>query len=83
MLRVEQQRMAALRADVFMAAVAIGKLLVIVLPEKTRQCMADAGDRAILGEVIGAASTLAPVAGRLLEHVVVDVMAPEKTRQLG
>ena len=31
---VEQQRMSALRADVFMAPVAVGELLVVMLTEK-------------------------------------------------
>jgi len=81
-LRLEQQRVPALRADVFMTAVAIGELLVVVLAEEARQRVTDARDRSILGQVAGAAS--APPIGtrRLLEDVVVDVMAPNCTRQL-
>ena len=83
MLCIEQQRMAALRAHVFMAAVAIREFFVIVLAEKTLQRVADTGDRAILGEVIRAASALAFVTGRLLEDVVVDVMPPKEAREPG
>jgi len=43
-LRVEEQRMPALRADVFVTAVAIGELLVVVLAEKTRQRVTNACD---------------------------------------
>ena len=75
----EHQRMPALRAHVFVAAVAIGELLVIVLAEKTRQRVTNPGDRAVLGQVPGAAAAPAPVAGGLLEDVVVDVVAPQET----
>jgi hypothetical protein len=75
--------MAALRADVFVTAVAIGELLVVVLAEKTRQRVANAGGRAIFGEVFGSASAAPRVTVCLLEDVVVDVMAPEETRQFG
>jgi hypothetical protein len=82
-LRIEQQRMPALRADVFVTAVAIGELLVIVLAEKTRQRVTNAGDRAIFGEVFGSATAAPPVTACLLEDVVVNVMAPQETRHFG
>jgi hypothetical protein len=55
-LGLEQQRMPALRAHVFVTAVAIGELLVIVRAEKTRQRVTHARDRPILGQVAGAAA---------------------------
>ena len=82
-LGIEQQGMSALRADVFVTAVAIGELLVVMLAEKTRQRVTNARDRSILGQVFGSAPAPPVVAARLLEHVVVDVMAPEETRQFG
>jgi hypothetical protein len=78
---LEQQRMAALRADVFVAAVAIRELLVIVLAEKARQRVPHARDRAILRQIRSATPAVAAFAGGLLEHVVIDVMAPQETRQ--
>jgi hypothetical protein len=78
-LGVEQQRVAALGAHVFVAAVAIGELLVAVLAEEARQRVPDPRDRAVLGEVFGAAATPAIVAARPLERVVVDVMPPQNT----
>jgi hypothetical protein len=36
-LGVEEQRMPALRADIFVTAVAIGEFLVVVVAEETRQ----------------------------------------------
>jgi hypothetical protein len=80
-LGLEQQRMAALRADVFVAAVAIGELLVVVLAEEARQRMPHARERSILGQIIRATAAVAAFAVRLLEGVVVDVMAPKETRQ--
>jgi hypothetical protein len=43
-LGIEQQRVSALRADVFVTAVAIGELLVVVLAEEARQRMTNASD---------------------------------------
>jgi hypothetical protein len=82
-LGVEEQRMPALRAHVFMTAVAIGQLLVVVLAEETRQRMPHARDRSIFRQVFGAAPAPPVAAARLLEDVVVDVMAPQETRQPG
>ena len=83
-LRVEQQRMAALRADVFVAAVAIGELLVVVLAEEARQRVPHPRDRSVFGQVIGCRTgTAGRSVPRLLEDVVVDVMAPERARQFG
>jgi hypothetical protein len=79
-LRIEQQRMAALRADVFVAAVAIGELLVMVFAEKTRQRVTHVRQRSVFSKIVGAAAAF-PSARRLLEDVVVDVMSPQKTRQ--
>jgi hypothetical protein len=79
-LRLEQQRMPALRADVFMTAVAIGELLVVVLAEEARQRVTHAGDRSIFGQVFGAAAAPPRPPLGLLEDVVVDVMAPKETR---
>ena len=80
---VEEQRMPALAADVFVTAVAIGELLVIVLAEKARQRVPNVRDRSILAEVFGSASAAPAVSPRLLEDVVVHVMAPQETRQFG
>ena len=80
-LRIKQQRMPALRADVFVTAVASGELLVIVLAEKTRQGVPDVRQRAILGEVVRAASAFPAAAFCLFENVVVHVMTEQKTRQ--
>jgi hypothetical protein len=82
-LGIEQQRMPALRADVLVAAVAIGELLVVMLAEKTRQRVTNTGDRSILSQVFGSTPAPPVVAARLLEDVVVDVMAPQETRQFG
>jgi len=79
---VEEQRMPALRADIFVTAVAIGEFLVVVVAEKTRQGVTNVRDRTILGEVLGPATAAPPFSIRLLEDVIVDVMAPEETRQL-
>jgi hypothetical protein len=43
-LGVEQERMSALRADVFVTAVAIGEFLVVVLAEEARQRVTNASD---------------------------------------
>ena len=83
MLRIEQERMPALRAHIFMTAVAIGELFVIVLAEKTRQRVTNTRDRTILGQVIGATAAPPPVTVSVFEDVVVDVMAPKETRQFG
>jgi hypothetical protein len=75
-LRLEQQRMPALCAHVFVTAVAIGELLVVVLAEEAGQRVTDPRDRAVLGQVFGAAPASASRPLGLLEDVVVDVMAP-------
>jgi hypothetical protein len=80
-LRFEQQRMPALRADVFVAAVAIGKLLVVVLAEEARQRVTHTRDRSILRQVFGSAAAPSRRHLGLLENVVVDVVAPQETRQ--
>ena len=63
MFGIEQQRMPALRADVFMTAVAIGELFVVVLPQEARQRMPDARDRSIFSQVVGS-TPAPPVDGR-------------------
>jgi hypothetical protein len=82
-LRLEEQRMPALRAHVFVTAVAISELFVVVLAEEARQCVANARDGSIFGQVFGAAPASPVVAARLLEDVVVDVVPPQETRQFG
>jgi hypothetical protein len=82
-LRIEQQRMPALRADVFMTAVAIGELFVIVPAEEARQCVTNASGGPIFLEVFGSAPASPRVTVRCFENVVVDVMAPQETRQFG
>jgi hypothetical protein len=76
-LGIEQQRVSALGADIFVTAVAIGELLVVVLVEEARQRVSDTGDRAVFSQVAGPASAPPIAAGILLEDVVVDVMAPQ------
>ena len=83
MLIVEQQRVTALLADVLVATMAIGQLLVVVLAEEARQRVPHARDRAVFSQVFGSAPAPPAVAAGLLESVVVDVMAPEETRQRG
>ena len=72
--------MPALGADIFVTAVAIGELLVVVLAEKARQGVTNVCDRTILGEVLRPASAAPPLSIRLLEGVIVDVMAPHRAR---
>jgi hypothetical protein len=79
---IEQQRMPALRAHVFVAAVAIGELFVIVRAEKTRQRVPNARDRPILGQIPGSTAAPSLVAAGLFEDAVINVMAPEETRHL-
>ena len=57
MLLFKEQRVAALRADVFVAPVAIGELLVVMLAEKARQRVAHARDGQVFAQVISPAST--------------------------
>lgn len=78
MVRVEQQRMAALCAHIFMAPVAIGELFVIVLAQETRQRVTNVRDRAIFGKVLGAAPARALLTRRVLEQMVIDVVAPDE-----
>lgn len=78
-LGVEQQRVAAPGAHVFVAAVAVGEFLVVVLAEEARQRMPHPGDRAVFGQVVTAAPAPPVAAIRALEGVIVDVMAPEET----
>lgn len=75
--------MTALSADVFVAAVPIGQLFVIVLAQEARQRVPDPCNRSIFGEVIGSTPAPPVVAHRLLENVIVDMMAPQEARQLG
>jgi hypothetical protein len=82
-LGIEQQRMPALSAHIFMTSVAVRELLVGVRAEKTRQGVTNVGDGSILGQVVRPAAAVAAVALRLFEDVVIDVMAPEKARQFG
>ena len=83
LVRVEQQRMPALRANVFMASIAIGQLLVVVLAEEARQRVPHARQRTIFRKILGSAAAppLHPVG--LLEDVVIDVMSPNEARQSG
>ena len=82
-LGVEEERMAALRADVFVTAVAIGELFVVVLAEKARERVTNAGRRSIFRQVLGSASTPPSRTISLLEDVIVDVMPPHEARQFG
>ena len=78
---LEQQRMPALGADVFVAPVAIGEFFVGVFAEKARERVPHPRDREVFAQVIGAASA-SPVTGAgLLEHVVVDVVSPHRARE--
>jgi hypothetical protein len=77
----KEQRVTALHADVFMAAVAIGQLLVMVLAEETRQGVPDVRDRAVFGQVARAAAAPPAIGVRCLEDVVVDVMSPHGARE--
>lgn len=56
MLLFKEQRVAALRADVFVAPVPVGQLFVVMLAEKARQCVPHSGDRKVFAQVISAAS---------------------------
>jgi hypothetical protein len=82
-LRLEQQRMPALRAHVFVTAVAIGELLVVVLAEEARQRVTHASDRSVFRQVLESAAASPRRSLDLLEDVIVDVMAPQETRQFG
>src|SRR5262245_41276898 len=82
-LGVEQQRMPALRADIFVTAVAIDELFVVVLAEKARQRVTNAGNRSVFSEVLGTATAMPSLPIRVLEDVIVNVMAPDETRQFG
>jgi len=82
-LRLEQQRVPALRADVFMTAVAIGELLVVVLAEEARQRVTNACDGPVFSQIFRSAPAAPRVTLGLLEDVIVDVMAPQETRQFG
>ena len=73
--------MATLHADVFMTAVAIGELLVMMFAKEARQGVANARNRAVFRQVVGAAPAPPVIAGRGLEHVIVDVMSPERARE--
>jgi hypothetical protein len=75
--------MPALRADILMAAVAVGELLVVVLAEKARERVPYTRDRPIFSEVGSPATAPPPFPTGSPEEVIVDVMAPEKTRQFG
>lgn len=79
MFGLEHQRMPALRAHVFVAAVAIGELFVIVLAEKARQRMTHARERPVFGEIRGSTPALPAVVRGLFEDVVVDAMPPQET----
>jgi hypothetical protein len=81
MRRLEQQRMSALHAHVFVAAVAISELLVLMRAEEAGECVPDSRGRQILAEVCRPAPA-APMTGGMLEHVIVDVMSPQRAREL-
>jgi hypothetical protein len=74
-LGIEQQRMPALGAHIFMTSVAVRELFVGVLAEKARQGMTNVGDGSILGQVVHATAAVAAAALRLFEDVVIDMMA--------
>ena len=74
--------MPALPADILMAGVAIGELFVVVPAEETRERVTNPSNRSIFSEVLSPATAAPPFPIRLLEDVIVDVMAPEETRQL-
>ena len=82
-LRVEQQWMAALDADVLVAAVPVRQLLVVMLAEKARQRMSYARERSIFGQVVAAAAAPPVAVRRRFENVVVDVMSPHRAREPG
>ena len=82
-LGVEQQRMAALDAHVFVASVAFAQPFILMLAEETRQCVPHASNRTVLAKIFGPATAPAVTLGRLLENVIVDVMPPERARQFG
>ena len=75
----KEQWVAALRADVFVAAIAIGELLVVMLAEKARQRVAHSRDGQVFAQVISPASAPPMIGVGLPEHVVIDVMSPYST----
>jgi len=80
---VEQEGMPALRAHVFVAPVAVGELLVIVLPEKARQRMTDARSRPVFRQIVRSTPAPPPLALSPFESMVINVMSPNEARQLG
>jgi hypothetical protein len=82
-LGVEDQRVPALCADVLVTPVSIGKRLVVVLAKEARQRVTNARQRPVLRQVFGSAPAPPDAAARLFEDMVVDVMAPQSTRQFG
>ncbi len=76
MLLLKEQRVAALRADVFVTPIAVGELLVVVLAEEARQRMAHSRDGKVFAQVIGPTSAAPMIGIGLLEHVVVDMVSP-------
>lgn len=80
---VEQERVPALDAHIFMAPVAVGQLFILMLAEEARQRVTDARDRSVLAQVSGPAPAPPVTARRPFEDVIVDVMSPERARQFG
>ena len=76
----EDQRVAALHAHVFAAAIPIRERNVAVLAEKARQGMPHTGQRPVPIEVLRPAPT-APRGQLRREVVIVDLMSPESTSE--
>jgi hypothetical protein len=80
--RFEQQRMPALQANVFVAAIAVAELFVLVRAQKAGKCVPNPRRREIFAEIRRPAAAAA-VAGRMLENVVVHMMSPHCAREFG
>lgn len=74
----KQQRMAADHADVLMLAVAIGQPRVGVVAEETRERVAHARDRSVLGQVVRTTSAPPQSACGGSEDAIVHVMTPQR-----
>jgi hypothetical protein len=79
---IEQERVAALHAHVFMAAVTLGEFLVLMFAEETRQGVPHARDRSIFREIVCAAPAPPLRAGCRFEPAIVDVVSPHRAREL-